>query len=72
MSTRPGSTVRPDRSTRSAPAGTGTTSAAPTALMRSPSMTMRGVFDGRPAGAVYKPRVLEHQNTARRLGGNDC
>ena len=30
-----------------------------------------GVFDGGPAGAVDQPRVLEHENASRRLGGDD-
>ena len=38
---RPGITVRPERSTVSAPAGTAMSAARPTRAMRSPSMTMR-------------------------------
>ncbi len=39
--------------------------------MRSPSMTMRGVFDGRPVGAVHQPRVLEHEDASGGLSGDD-
>ena len=68
VSTRPGSTVRPDRSTRSAPAGTGTDAAAPTAVMRSPSMTMRASsMGGRPVPSTSRAC----SRTSTRAGGLD-
>ena len=60
-------TVLPARSTRSAPAGTATAAAAPTAAMRSPFEDDAAGLDRRRAGAVDDAHVVEDDQPALGL-----